>query len=225
MARRRVNWRGLGLLAVLVAGSCGDEPASTAPEPLPAESLPGVYTGVFPCDGCPGIATTLWIRADGRFFFEQRYPPDGSEDETTVYGYGRWALGEAPDVVHLDGKGPRRTFERTGRDSLLMQVPSDLEHRLNRNVAVPEFAATVRMTGTLRSLEGGIEFAECLTGYAVPVTRGGDFSRFQHQYRSAGGQRGPVFAELEGRFSWSDDGTPRALTIERFVTIRADGSC
>ncbi|MDA0705319.1 MAG: hypothetical protein O2907_10090 [Proteobacteria bacterium] len=52
-----------------------------------------------------------------------------------------------------------------------------------------------------------------------------DVSRFQHQYRSAGGKGKPAFVEFEGRFAWSIDHSPQALIIEHFVTIKANGRC
>ncbi len=213
------------LLLAALAGSCGGDPDSPAPQSLPVDSLPGVYTGVFPCDGCPGIESRLWLRADGRFFFEQRYPADEDRPATAVYGLGRWALADDPDLVNLDGKGPRRIFARVDSDTLEMQTHSDLEHRLSRDAAAPSFTATVHMEGTVRRREGGMEFTECLTGYSVPVSRGADFSRFQHQYRSVGGQSDPTYVELEGRFAWAGDGAPSGISIERFITIKAGEGC
>ncbi|MEJ2298277.1 MAG: copper resistance protein NlpE N-terminal domain-containing protein [Woeseiaceae bacterium] len=225
IAVRRSLRGGLGALLVLaVASGCGEGPESSASQPLPTESLPGVYSGVFPCDGCPGIPSRLWIRADGRFFLEQQYPAAADRDKTAVYSLGRWGFSDDRYRVHLDGSGPRRTFARPDRDTLVMQTPSDLEHRLTRDQATPDFTSIVRMTGLVRRNEGGLTFTECLTGLVLPISRDGDFSRFHHQYRSIGGRR-PVLAELEGRFHWSDDGAPRTMTIERFVTLRAGQSC
>ena len=61
------------LLMALQAIGCSDDQESVPAPVLPVGSIPGVYSGVFPCDGCEGIATTLWLRADGTYFFEQRY--------------------------------------------------------------------------------------------------------------------------------------------------------
>jgi hypothetical protein len=57
------------------------------------------------------------------------------------------------------------------------------------------------------------------------VNTGGEFARFQHQYRSVGGQGKPAYVELEGRFTWDENGSPTSLTITRFVTIKMNEAC
>jgi hypothetical protein len=171
------------------------------------------------------MPSRLWVRADGRFFFAQQYPDEEGRDGTLVHALGRWTPDDGRRLVHFDGSGPRRTFARHDADTLVMQTPSALEHRLTRDRTAPQFTGTIRLTGTVRPAGDGLTFTECLTGFAVPLSRGGDFSRFHHQYRSAGDRHGPTQVELEGRFSWSDDGAPRALTIERFITVRGGEDC
>jgi len=61
-------------LVIALLGGCSDESDRDTSAVLPEASLPGVYAGVFPCDGCPGIAATLWLRTDGRFFFQAAIP-------------------------------------------------------------------------------------------------------------------------------------------------------
>jgi hypothetical protein len=88
-----------------------------------------------------------------------------------------------------------------------------------------DFSATIRMSGMMRMLGDSASFTECSTGYVVPVRKGGDFARFRHQFRSATRRGEPAFVELEGRFSWSGDGTLKSLTIERFVTVKTNRAC
>jgi hypothetical protein len=208
----------------LLGGCSGGTDRDSAAE-LAEASLPGVYAGEFPCDGCPGIIATLWLRKDSRFFFRQRYPADDSREAMDAYNLGRWSTIADSRVIELRGAGPRRTFMRMDRDTLLMQTDSDLEHRLTRDPTKPDFSATIRMVGMMRMLGDNALFTECLTGFVAPVSKGGDFARFRHQYRSAGGRSEPTYVELEGRFSWLGDGTLKSLTIERFVTVKTDGAC
>jgi hypothetical protein len=212
-------------LVIALVGGCSDDRDSGSSAALAEVSLPGVYAGVFPCDGCSGITATLWLRNDGRFFFRQRYPADNAREAMDAYNLGRWSLIANGRVIELRGAGPRRSFMRMDRDTLLMQTDSDLEHRLTRDATEPDFSATIRMAGMMRMSGDNASFSECLTGLVAPVNRGGDFARFRHQYRSAGGRIGPTYVELEGRFSWSGDGALKSLTIERFVTVKANGSC
>lgn len=213
------------LIVLVVVGGCSDDRDSDSPAELPDTSLPGVYTGLFPCEDCPGIETTLWLRSDSRFFFRQRYPGRNGREAMNTYGLGRWSWITGDGVVVLKGAGPDRTFTRPDRDTLVMVTVSDLEHRLNRDPAAPIISARIRMAGMMQMHGDSASFTECLTGFVVPVNEGGDFARFLHQYRSVGAQGEPTYVELEGRFSWSDDGAAKSLTIERFITVKASGAC
>lgn len=215
----------LVLLVAILLSSCGDGPDSDSPQELPETSLPGVYTGVFPCDGCPGITTTLWLRSDGRFFFRQQYPAGDAREAMDAHNLGRWNWIDDGAAIEVRGAGPMRTFTRSDRDTLLMRTNSDLEHRLNRGASKNGFSGTIRMVGTMRVHGQNAVFTECLTGYVTPVSKGGDFERFRHQYRSAGSRGKATFVELEGRFSWSADDSPKSLTIERFITVKTSGDC
>ncbi len=221
MTRKRL----LVLLVTILLASCSKEPDSDTGIALPESSLPGVYSGVFPCEGCPGIAATLWLRPDGRFFFQQRYPADATREEMDVYGLGRWRIADEDRAIRVTGSGPERTFVRLDHDTLLMQTESDLEHRLTRDPSATEFSASIRMEGTMSMRGGSVFFTECLTGFAAPVSKGGDFAKFRHQYRSVGGEKKPTYVEFEGRFLWSGDGAPQSVTIERFITVKEKGSC
>lgn len=211
-------------VAVLVGG-CSNDPDDDSRAGYPEASLPGVYKGVFPCEGCSGIASTLWLRSDGRFFFRQHYPADDAREALDTYGIGRWSSIADESVIELRGGGPVQTFVQVDRDTLVMQTHSDLEHRLTRDPIAADFSETIRMVGTMRLLGDSASFSECLTGLAAPVSKGGDFARFWHQYRSVGARSTPVYVELDGRFSWSDDGTLKSMTIEQFITIKDDGAC
>ena len=212
------------LLFAFFAG-CSKEQGNRSAVELPPGSLPGVYSGMFPCEGCAGIPTTLWLRSDGRFFFLQGYPADAGSEVDDVYSLGRWIWNTDTDAVELRGAGPLRVFSRPGSDVLIMRTASDLEHRLVRDPAAPEFSRTTRLSGMTQILGNGASFRECQTGLEAPVGKGGDFSRFWHQVRSVGRLSEPVYVELEGRFTWARDGAPKSVTIQRFITVRADAAC
>ena len=212
------------LLCVLMSGCADEQGNQSAPDLLPA-TLPGVYSGVFPCDGCAGIPTTLWLRPDGRFFFHQSYPSDAANTTDDVYSLGRWHRSTGDEDLELRGRGPVRAFSRPDRDVLIMRTNSDREHRLTRDPEALEFAATMRLSGTTQILGNDVVFTECLTGLEAPVSKGGDFQRFWHQVRSVERSSGPAYVELEGRFAWDNDGAPQSIMIQRFITVRADGSC
>ena len=217
--------RYLVLFATLLA-ACGESTDDAAQHALPPVTLPGVWTGVFPCDNCPGIDTSLWLRADGRFFIEQHYPAtDEGGVPATAHGLGRWLWNAEEQFVVLHGKGPDRIFEQPDAETLIMRTASSLEHRLDRNAASPQFIATVRLGGTARRQGDAYLFKECLTGFELPLETTGDFSRFRHQYRSVTPRGEPAAVEFDGRFTWAADGTPQSFRIMRFITIRDDGFC
>lgn len=215
----------LPLIACLTVVGCGDSSESETPAGSPISSLPGVYAGQFPCMNCPGISTTLWLRRDGRYFSRQRYLADESDEEAIAYGLGRWSWVEAERTVVLAGEGPPRAFRWPEADTLIMQTESDLEHRLARDPEAPDFTSSIRMTGMMRKSGQSTVFTECLTALKTPVKKSGDYARFLHQYRSASAGDEGAFVELEGRFSWSSEGAPVSLTIDRFLTVRASESC
>jgi len=216
----------LALLVVTVlVGACSNDRGSDAPTGMPEAPLPGVYAGEFPCDGCAGITSTLWLRTDGRFFFSQHYAADNTGQPTAIYSLGRWSATAGDRVIELRGSGPKRVFMRAAQDTLLMQTDSDLEYRLNRDAKTVDFTDTIRMVGTMRVFDDGASFTECLTGLVAPVSKGGDYARFRHQYRIAAEPGEPTYVELEGRFTWSDDDAPTSLTIEHFITVKANGRC
>ena len=60
--------RPLLTVVLLLVSACGDDGDREPPPELRVASLPGVYSGVFPCDGCPGIPTTVWLLMGGGYF-------------------------------------------------------------------------------------------------------------------------------------------------------------
>lgn len=211
------------VLGAALLGGCGDD--SVLPVQVPDASLPGVYSGTFPCDGCPGIPTRLWLRADGRFFFEQTYPANDERAAMTVYSLGLWSRSVGDRMIELGDSGPRRSFTPTDAGTLLMQTDSNLEHRLTRDPAAPAFTASIRMGGMVQLSDGRASFAECRTGLVAPISKGRELTRLLHQYRSTSARGVPAFVEIEGRFSWSADGSVYSVTIERFVTVKPGRAC
>jgi uncharacterized lipoprotein NlpE involved in copper resistance len=210
-------------LLALLAGCDGDR--DDAPTTLARASLPGVYSGEFPCDGCPGVETELWLHDDGRFFLQQGYPEVDEQAALTTYNLGRWTWVSEDAELVLAGSGPQRRFIRSDANTLLMLTDTGLEHRLERRVSAPAFSAVIRMSGTMRFRDGAAVFEECLTGLAAPVEKRGDYRRFLHQYRSVGKRGAGNFVEFEGRFTWTDNRELESITIERFITVKVDGSC
>lgn len=217
--------RFLILAATVLIGGCGKSSDDMSSGDSYDPSLPGVYSGTFPCRNCPGIETTLWLRPDQRFFIRQRYPEDGDSKEATTFNLGRWSLIADGRVLDLRGAGPVRSFTRSDRDTLIMRGDSKIEHRLSRERAAREFTSTIAMSGMMSIRGDGASFRECLTGLSAVVEKGGDYTRFQRQYRSTKSRGKPAFVEFEGRFIWLGDGSLKSVAIERFKTVREGRTC
>ena len=222
---RMISSRCTVVLVACLLAACGGERGDDPQARPSGATLPGVYAGTFPCGNCPGIDTTLWLRRDGRFFISQQYLQEDGSHAMTAHGLGRWQWEPDAGELVLDGKGPLRRYVRAGDDALQMVVDSALEHRLARDAAAPRTPAAMPLAGTIRLAEGGATFTECLTGYAVPVARTGEYSRFAHRYRGAGLRGRPAFVEFEGRFAWQDDGPPVGVVIDQFITVKGQGGC
>ena len=207
--------------AVLTACGSDSEPAQE-PDRLPPPSA-GAYTGTFPCDGCPGIPTTIWLHANGSYFLEQIYQTDGARESVT--SLGRWTWQRDTETLELRGAGPPRVFDRPERRSLVMQTASPLEHRVTHNPTRGDFDATITLEGTIEPRPDGATFTECVTGMEVPLLRGGDYSSFARQYRHVAPPGSPAFVEFDAQFRWRDDGTLDAVIIQNFLTVRENGRC
>lgn len=216
------------LAASLPAFLTGCGPSADDGEPkttLPPSSLPGVYSGTFPCDNCAGIDVTLWLRADGRFFLRRRYADADAGDDGGAYNLGRWHWSADDDALVLNGAGPGRAFSRPDPDRLVMRTDSPLDHSLTRDAVAADFTDRIGVEGTARLDNGRVTMTECLTGLAAAVEGGGEYARFVRQLRSVGVRGEPALVEIEGRFSWSDGGAPEALSVERLLAVRPDETC
>ncbi|MDX1403583.1 MAG: copper resistance protein NlpE N-terminal domain-containing protein [Woeseiaceae bacterium] len=209
-------------ITVLVA-ACSEDRAAREAEIEAA--LPGVYAGTFPCQNCPGIEVTVWMRPDRRFFIRREYLADADSPASTVYNLGRWTLLAGGEAVELRGAGPVRSFDRRDNDTLLMQTGSEVEHRLTRQRQSPAFTQKIALSGMMSMQGDRASFAECYTGFRTSVAKNGDFASFGRQYRNAAKPGEAAFVEFEGRFLWSGDGSLRAVTIDDFRTIKDGRRC
>lgn len=185
----------------------------------------GTYSGLFPCENCPGIETRLWLRSDGTFFTRRRYLAEDGQAPVTAYNLGRWRLAPDGSAVVLDGRGPVRAYRRAGAGRLELETDSVLEHRLDREAGAGPPNDVLRMTGLVSINGEEAWFSECRSGLRAAIVRSGDFRRLLHQYRTAGAPGEAARVELEGRFSWAADGAPNGLVIERLVAVTGRSDC
>lgn len=215
----------LATAAMALAAGCGSDSSTPSPPAVPETPVAGVYRGEFPCRNCPGIEVTLWLHPDGTFFNRRRYLADAGAAAVLAYNLGRWYPGDAGATIIADGRGPDRIYRRTGADQLELVTDSELGHRLRRDPGARPFSDVMRVRGVARVDGNGARFRECQSGLEAAIAEAADFPRFMRQYRAvaAAGQAAPI--EFDGRFTWTPDGMPVAVTIERFTSAGEAQQC
>lgn len=182
------------------------------------------YSGRFPCHDCPGIDISLRLGGDGLYVFEQQYLGDDGRPESRAAAIGRWRWDHDDESIRLRGEGPERVFLREGESTLLMQMPSDLEYRVERSAGGLSFDRALPLKGLIVAGQGGLTFSECSTELSLEVRSGGDTGRIWRQFRKLG-DNGPVMAEIDGRLHWNASTNPLAVTVERLVSLKPEHSC
>jgi copper homeostasis protein (lipoprotein) len=72
---------------------------SPAPEGLDVRAFAGSFKGTLPCADCPGIDSTLELKADGSYALHDVYQESGN---ATNDGTGTWTVEEAGKRIRLD---------------------------------------------------------------------------------------------------------------------------
>ncbi len=211
------------LVLILLTGCSGDQDAGMAPAAPPVDPPPpGVYAGTFPCDDCPGIEVTLWLRGDGRYFLRQHYLATDAREGGTFYSLGRWSWRADAERLALAGGGPERLFAREGEDDLAMQTTTGLPHRLSRLAEAPAFSDTLPLEGEFDLASGEPRFRECRTGLVWPVSKSADYRRLRHQYGTL--PRGSAaFVNADARLAATDAG--EILVIEKLIRLEEGRRC
>lgn len=75
-------------------------PAAAAQSPSPMQRASGVYAGELPCADCPGIRTTLYLRASGVYTRISEYVDRGSFEEG-----GSWTI-DGASLIRMTPAAP-----------------------------------------------------------------------------------------------------------------------
>jgi hypothetical protein len=206
--------------------SCGGA-RDAAPEVYPPpDDLPGFYAGDFPCSNCAAIAAALWLRPDGTFFFRQTFRDDdqtAAERTDRTYGLGRWHWDELAAQVVLAGAGPERRLAVVDRDRLRLEVPSPVQHLLERDASSPPFTDRITLDGESTVSKDSVLFSECLTGLRLRVAEAGASKELRRQHRVMNPRGEVALTTIEGHLAAVDD--REALVVDRFVAIKPHKGC
>jgi hypothetical protein len=210
----------------------GDDASRLELAPMP-DDLPGVYGGEFPCPICDGIAATLWLRQDYRFFLKQTYlggEPRARDPleitQTRAYTLGRWRWDEQAAQIVLEAPGQPR-LSRIDEQSLKLLSASPAEHLLTRDAAAPPFSDRVRLDGESAIVDGNGVFKECLTGLSVPIVKNSAFSALRKQHRILNAHDQITRTEIEGRFILVNlnDVITEMLVVDHVVKLLPGTGC
>jgi len=208
---------------VLLCGGCSEDLHQAEHRPnLPPASLPGVYSGIFPCTNCEGIATMLWLRPDHAFFMRSSYLDENQNPSLEVHGLGRWHWDTEQHALVLVAPGPERLFARPDPDRLRLVTRSEMEHTLLRDPAAPDFVDEIRIQGQLAIDGRTIRLTECLTAVTAEIEHEQAYSRLVRQARRFGT---PAMLELEGRFNWDGDESPPSLVVTGVMSYKPGEHC
>lgn len=114
---------------------------SPGPEGIDARALAGVFTGTVPCADCPGIVTTLGLKADGSYTLHEVYQDRDSKGRDSA---GTWTAEQRGKRIRLDPGSKDdddRLFRIVSNDELEMldsdgnPPDSDLDYSLRRSGA------------------------------------------------------------------------------------------
>jgi hypothetical protein len=220
----------LALVAFVLAGCGGDSSDEVTLTPMPP-TLPGVYTGRFPCSNCSAIVATLWLREDGRFFLRQVLTDDEGTGPTggdaPTYGLGTWHWDEPTAEAVLTGAGPDRRLAAVDADRLRLRTASPIDHGLTRDPAAPAFTDRLALDGESSVSEKGARFKECLTGLQFIVAEAGAYRELRRQHRRVNPNGKIALTQVEGHLVRITDGTTRSevLVVDRVITLKPGTPC
>jgi copper homeostasis protein (lipoprotein) len=211
----------VSISASLALAACGGPDSDIEPAPaIDVSTLVGVYSGVFPCENCPGIDARLWLRPDGAFFMRQDHrATEGAEVERT-HSLGRWAWDAGAGELVLRGRGPERRLHYVG--GALQMAVSGLPHVLERDVAARPFTDLARFEGQYESSVGAGTLRDCVTGLQLAVNDDTGGRSLRRRHRAVSPANRAAWVQVEAHLVYEQG---EALAIDQLIAIRPGQAC
>lgn len=114
--------------------------AAPAPETFGVANFAGVFSGTLPCADCPGIDTTLTLKADGSYLLHSVY----QERSASFDEEGVWQVEQSDRSIRLQPKGTDDAtsgYQIISKDELKMldsegkPIDTPLNYSLHRKAA------------------------------------------------------------------------------------------
>jgi hypothetical protein len=218
------------IAACLVLGACtggGNADLERPLTPMPA-SLIGTYAGKFPCSNCAAIDAVLWLRADGRYVFRQRYlDAAGAQDGSDAFSIGHWAWDEVSAELALMGMGPERRFNAVENDRLEWIIAAAMPHVLQRDFAAMSVAESMPVEGVAIVNGNAATFRECQTALEFAVAGDAAMSDLRRQHRAFSPRGKPALTSVYAHLGHVTAGSQshEVWVVDRVLRVNPNETC
>ena len=194
--------------------------------------LPATYKGTIPCADCPGIATTLTLRADSIFVLRSAYL---DRDGNPRVDLGRWSVDSTHRLVLRGGTAAPRLFDIVDAGTVRQldtqgePIASTSNYDLVRAAQVDPIRDSIRLRGLFTYFADSARLVECMTGKSWRVAQKVDYLALERAY-TAGNKAGrPALVTLEGHLAMEPrlegNGDEEVIVVDRFDQIQDSESC
>ena len=219
------------------------QPSGTGPQEQTASrsfpgSLPAAFVGDLPCADCPGVRHTVVLHPDQAFIYRMTYLERGEGGKGADFDdVGRWSLSADGRTLTLaGGREQPAMFAVQSADTLRKRdvsgrpIQSALNYDLTRAAGAEAVEPKLLLRGMYSYMADAGVFAECLTGWRLPVAAEADNVALERGYLAAARNPGePVLVTVEGRVAMrppmEGTGLRRSLVPLRFVAARPGERC
>jgi len=225
----------LWIVATLAVGISGCQRAQTRTQSDDSAGhlvLPATYKGTMPCADCPGIATTLNLRADSIFVLRSVYMNREGDPHVDL---GRWSVDSNHRLILRSGTETPRMFSivdaGTVRQLDLQGQPiaSTLNYDLVRAAQMDPIRDSSRMRGLFTYMADSARLVECLTGKSWRVAQKVDYLALERAYTGGNKAGRPALVTLEGHLAMEPrmegTGEEEVIVVDRFEKIQNSESC
>ncbi len=231
MRTRHLVWI-VAMIALVVSGCQRASTRGRSDDSAGRLVLPATYNGTLPCADCPGIATTLTLRADSLFVQRSIYM---ERDSSAFVELGRWSVDsshrlvlrgatEAPRLFGIVDAGTVRMLDTQGQP-----IESPLNSDLVLVAQVDPIRDSFRMRGMFTYGADAASIVECVTGKTWRVVGGADIFALELAYAGGSKDGRPALVLLEVHLAMKPrtdgNGDEEVIVVDRFHKMSADESC
>jgi heat shock protein HslJ/uncharacterized lipoprotein NlpE involved in copper resistance len=231
MRTRHLLWI-LALVTFVVSGCQRAQTRGQSDDSAGHLVLPATYKGTMPCADCPGIATTLNLRADSIFVLRSVYMDRDGDPHVDL---GRWSVDsdhrltlrsgtEVPRMFSIVDAGTLRQLDLQGQP-----IASTLNYDLVRAAQMDPIRDSFPMRGLFTYMADSARLVECLTGKSWRVAQKVDYLALERAYTGGNNAGRPALVTLEGHFAMEPrmegTGEEEVIVVDRFIKIQDSESC